>query len=134
MDVMTNPPDAGGRARTPRIIVDRPGRADRVFGRLTLVGVFLLGQSRHAFAESGWSFFTRVSWNTTTHPPRIGVLGLVVGTILVAVVAVVIAIPLGVCAALFITEYAPPRLRKVLQSLIDLLAAVPSILFGLWGF
>ena len=58
-------------------------------------------------------------------------LGLVVGTILVAVVAVVIAIPLGVCAALFITEYAPPRLRKVLQSLIDLLAAVPSILFGL---
>jgi phosphate transport system permease protein len=132
--------------RTRRVIVDVPGRADRLFARvtlasgllvlvlLTLVGIFLLWQSRHAFAESGWSFFTRVSWDTTTHPPRIGVLGLVVGTVLVATVAVVIAIPLGVCAALFITEYASPRLRRVLQSLIDLLAAVPSIIFGLWGF
>jgi phosphate transport system permease protein len=139
-------PPGRSRGRTPRVIVDRPGRADRVFARLTLgsgllvlvlltlVGIFLLWQSRHALSESGWSFFTRVSWDTTSHPARIGVLGLVVGTVLVALVAVSIAIPLGVCAALFITEYASPGLRNVLQSLVDLLAAVPSIIFGLWGF
>jgi phosphate transport system permease protein len=146
MDVMIEPPGGTRHGRVPRVVIDRPGRADRIFQRLTLssgllvlilltlVGVFLLWQSRHALSESGWSFFTRVSWNTTSHPARIGVLGLVVGTVLVALVAVVIAIPLGVCAALFITEYASPGLRKILQSLIDLLAAVPSILFGLWGF
>jgi hypothetical protein len=138
MDVMIEPPGGTRHGRVPRVVIDRPGRADRIFQRLTLssgllvlilltlVGVFLLWQSRHALSESGWSFFTRVSWNTTSHPARIGVLGLVVGTVLVALVAVVIAIPLGVCAALFITEYASPGLRKILQSLIDLLAAEPE--------
>jgi phosphate transport system permease protein len=128
------------------LIVDRPGRADRIFARmtlgsgllvlvlLTLVGVFLLWQARHALSESGWSFFTRIEWNSSARPPRIGVLGLALGTVLVALIAVVLAIPLGVLAALFITEYAPPGARKPLQSLVDLLAAVPSILFGLWGF
>jgi phosphate transport system permease protein len=135
-----------GTGRTPRTLTDVPGRADRVFQAttmaagllvlllLTLVGSFLLWQSRHALAESGWSFFTRVTWNTTSHPAQIGVLGLAVGTLLVAAVAVAIAIPLGVCAALFITEYAPASLRGGLQGLVDLLAAVPSIIFGLWGF
>jgi phosphate transport system permease protein len=130
----------------PRTVVDRLSRVDRVFGRLTLfsgmlvlallalVGVFLLLQSHQAFAESGWSFFTRVQWNTSTVPARIGVFGLLAGTVIVSVIAVVLAVPLGVCAALFITEYAPPGLRRILQGVIDLLAAVPSILFGLWGF
>jgi phosphate transport system permease protein len=147
MNVIVKEPDGGGRNRpAPRLIIDTPGRADRLFSSLTLgsgllvlalltlVGIFLLWQSRHAYSESGWSFFTRVSWNTTTHPPKIGVLGLVIGTLLVAGVAVCIAIPLGVCAALYITEYSSPGLRSALQSLVDLLAAVPSIIFGLWGF
>ena len=138
-------PQSGvGPAR--RVIVDVPGRADRVFAGLTmgagllvlvlltLVGIFLLWQSRHALQESGWSFFTRVSWDTTSRPARIGVLGLVVGTVLVAIVAVAIAVPLGVCAALYITEYAAPGLSRILQSFVDLLAAIPSIIFGLWGF
>lgn len=102
---------------------------------LVLVGVFLLLQSRLAIDTSGpWTFLTRIEWRTDVQPPRIGVLGLLAGTVLVAVVAVAIALPLGVCAALFITEYASARLRRSLTALVDLLAAVPSLLFGIWGF
>jgi phosphate transport system permease protein len=132
--------------RTPRTITDEPSRTDKVFNLVTtsagavvlallgLIGVFLLLRGRKAFDEAGWSFFTRVEWNTTGTHPQIGVLGLLTGTVIVAIIAVTIAIPLGVCAALFITDYAPPRLRSALTSLIDLLAAIPSLLYGIWGF
>jgi len=131
----------------PRIVHDEPSRADRAFNRvtlaaglsvlvlLTLVGVFLLVQSHRAIAESGfWQFLTRVEWRTDVHPARIGVLGLLLGTVLVALVAVTIAVPLSIFAALAITEYAGARQRKLLIGIVDLLAAVPSLLFGIWGF
>jgi phosphate transport system permease protein len=136
----------GGTGRRRRVAEEQPSFADRLFGRgllssglvvfilLAAIGIFLLWQSRHAFAESGWSFFGRVQFNVFANPPKVGVLGLLVGTCIVAGIAVPIAVPLAVLAALFITEYAPPGLRKVLQAVIDLLAAVPSLLFGLWGF
>lgn len=101
---------------------------------LALVGTFLLLRSRDALNESGGSFFTRVEWRTDVDPPEIGVLGLLAGTVEVAVVAVLIAIPLGTCAALFITDYASARWRGILTGLVDLLAAIPSLLYGLWGF
>ncbi|MGH9091376.1 MAG: phosphate ABC transporter permease subunit PstC [Acidimicrobiales bacterium] len=142
-------PGAAGRAgagRTRRVLMDEPGQVDRIFNRvtmaagvtvlvvLTLVGIFLLWQSRHAFAQVGWSFFTTVAWRTSVYPPQIGVLGLLFGTVVVALIAEVIAVPMGVLVGLYIAEYAPLGLRKILQGLIDLLAAIPSILFGLWGF
>ncbi len=96
--------------------------------------MFLFLRSQDAFDVTGWSFFTTEEWRTDVTPPEIGVLGLLTGTVTVAVIAVLIAIPLGVCAALFITEYAPPRFRSLLTSVVDLLAAVPSLLYGLWGF
>jgi phosphate transport system permease protein len=135
-----------GRAHTPRSIVDEPTRIDRTFGALTagagltvlvlltLVGVFLFLRAGDAFDSARWSFFTTEHWRTDTDPPQIGVLGLVCGTVLVALVAVVIAVPLGTCAALFITDYATGRWRGVLTGLVDLLAAIPSLLYGLWGF
>lgn len=139
-------PIASGPGRPKRRIHNQSNRADRIFDRvslsagivvlvvLALVGIFLLLQSRHALSESGWSFFTRVGWNTSVNPPEIGVLGLLFGTVVVALIAEVIALPLGVMTGLFIAEYAPIGLRKGLQGLVDLLAAIPSILFGLWGF
>lgn len=131
---------------TPRIVEDQPTKSDRIFGGITttsglvvlvllaLVGLFLLLRSRDAFDIAGWSFFTRVEWRTDVDPPEIGVLGLVAGTVQVAVIAVLIAIPLAVCAALFITDYASARWRGVLTGLIDLLAAIPSLLYGIWGW
>jgi len=146
--VMTEvpPPPPARSTRTPREIVDVPSRVDRRFNRLTLasglfvlvlltlVGFFLLWQSRDALESQGlWGFLTTEEWRTDVDPPRIGVLGLMVGTVLVAIVAVVLAVPFGVLASLFITEYAL-NVRKYLIAIVDLLAAVPSLLFGLWGF
>lgn len=138
-----SPPVTG---RTPRQVTDEPERVDRIFNRLTLaagvtvlvlltlIGLFLLLRSRGAFEESGLSFFTREEWRTDVSPPRIGVLGLLTGTVLVALIAVTLAVPMGICAALFITDYAGARSRKFLTGLVDLLAAIPSLLFGIWGF
>jgi phosphate transport system permease protein len=133
--------------RTPRIVIDEPSKVDRNFNRitmaaglsvlvlLTLVGLFLMLQSHQAISESGpLRFLTRIEWRTDVQPARIGVLGLLVGTVLVALVAIVIAIPFSVFAALAITEYTSARGRKWLTGIVDLLAAVPSLLFGLWGF
>lgn len=129
----------------PRPITDEPTRIDRIFGAVTggagvtvfvllgLVGIFLVLRSREAFDIAGWSFFTRVEWRSDLLPPEIGVLGLLCGTVIVALIAVTIAVPLGVCAALFITDYASPRLRGPLTGLVDLLAAIPSLLYGVWG-
>jgi phosphate transport system permease protein len=134
-------------APTPRVVEEETTRGDRLLDRLTftsgafvlvlltLVGTFLLLQSRKALGETGLvSFLTRVEWRTDVHPARIGVLGMLGGTLLVSAVAIVIAIPLGVGTAVLITEYAPPRLRRALIGLVDLLAAVPALLFGIWGF
>ncbi|HET6954382.1 MAG TPA: phosphate ABC transporter permease subunit PstC [Acidimicrobiales bacterium] len=156
MDLTTRAPapdgqaDAGGPGgdggRRPRRVVDVPTRTDRIFGAstttagltvlalLTLTGLFLLLRSRDTFELMGWDFFTTVTWRADVDPPVIGVLGLVTGTVLVALVAVSIAIPLGCCTALFITDYSSRRWRSLLTSLVDLLASIPSLLYGLWGF
>ena len=65
---------------------------------------------------------------------RIGIAAVLVGTAEVALVAMVVSFPLALCLALFITEYAPKRIKSWLVSAIDLMAAVPSIIYGLWGF
>jgi ABC-type phosphate transport system permease subunit len=134
------------RRRTRRDVSDEPTRADRLFGALTsaagltvllllvLVGLFLLLRSLDAFDVMGWSFFTTVEWNVQGDAAHFGVLGLLIGTVLVALVAVTIAVPLGTCTGLYITDYASPRWRGVLTGLVDLLAAIPSLLYGLWGF
>jgi phosphate transport system permease protein len=133
------------RARTRREVTDEPTRIDKLFGRFTsaagltvlvlmvLVGLFLFLRSRDAFDAMGLEFFTTVEWKPDADSPSFGVRGLVTGTVLVGLIAFVIAVPVGTCAGLFITEFASPRLRGVLTSLVDLLAAIPSLLYGLWG-
>ncbi|MDQ6927743.1 MAG: phosphate ABC transporter permease subunit PstC [Actinomycetota bacterium] len=134
-------------ARTPRVVTDDPSVVDRWFNRVTLgagifvlvllalVGLFLLLRSRNALSESGiFQFLTRSEWRTDVKPPRIGVFGLLMGTVLVAAIAVSVAIPLGTITALFITEYSTRKSRRYLTALVDLLAAIPSLLYGLWGF
>jgi phosphate transport system permease protein len=94
--------------------------------------IFLVNGSRPALESSGvWNFFTGSIWNPTVG--NFGVLGLLEGTLIIAAIAMVIALPLALAMALFINEYAPARLRRILTSVIDLLAALPSLLFGYWG-
>src|SRR6266508_1561277 len=133
------------RARKRREVVDEPTRIDRVFGHFTsaagvtvlvlmvLVGLFLFLRARNGFDAMGLKFFTTVEWRPDDKTPSFGVLGLVGGTVLVGLIAFVIAVPVGTCAGLFITEFASLRWRGVLTSLVDLLAAIPSLLYGLWG-
>lgn len=123
----------------------RATKGDRVFRGiataatsfcLIIVGltfVFLVNESRPALEATGvWSFFTTSVWNPTVG--KFGVLGLLEGTLIISAIAMVVGLPLALAMALFINEYAPARIRPFLTSIVDLLAALPSLLFGMWGF
>lgn len=94
------------------------------------IGVFLGSQSIPTLQHYGWGFFTEFRWLPSQDV--IGIAAVVVGTIQVAVLALVFAIPLAVLTALFITDWAPAWLRPLLVRTVDLMAAVPGIVFGLW--
>ena len=83
---------------------------------------------RHKF---GWSFFVTRTWDPVFE--HFGALPFVFGTTVTSALALLIAIPLGVGAAIFLSEMAPPRISDALTFLIELLAAVPSVIFGLLG-
>lgn len=129
---------------TPRRLPRRATGADRVFelgarvvGTAVLaitggIGLFLAWQSVPTLRHYGWSFFTESAWQPETD--TLGIAAVLVGTVSVALVAMTIAFPLSLLSALYISEYAPARLRGALVSMVDLMAAVPSIIYGLWGF
>jgi phosphate transport system permease protein len=94
--------------------------------------VFLVIGAWPALSSTGpIDFLTTNVWNPAVG--HFGVLGLLVGTIIIAVIAMVVAVPLAIALALFINEYAPAGLARFLTSVVDLLAALPSILFGAWA-
>jgi phosphate transport system permease protein len=84
--------------------------------------------SRHKF---GWSFLVTRTWDPVAE--QFGALPFIYGTVVTSVLALLIGIPLGVGAAIFLAELAPPRISSGLTFLIELLAAVPSVIFGLLG-
>jgi phosphate transport system permease protein len=96
------------------------------------IGLFLGLQLIPTLHSYGWHFFTQVQWLPNVN--QVGVAAALVGTLEVAAVAIVVSVPLALLTALFISEYAPRRVRGGLVSLIDLMAAIPSIIYGLWGF
>lgn len=104
-----------------------------VFILLGLIGAFLLTSSWPALQEAGLEFFTATAWGPDGDPPRFGIVALLYGTVMVAVIALAIAVPLSIGTAIYINEYAPRALRRPLTSVIDLMAAVPSLIFGIWG-
>ncbi|SNS52613.1 phosphate transport system permease protein [Micrococcales bacterium KH10] len=128
---------------SPRRLMTKRETADRVFrggvrasGTVVLlimsfVGIFLLLRAWEALQVSGFSFFTTQAWEPDSG--NFGIAAVIVGTVLIALVAVSIALPLSLGTALYISDYAPIRLRKTLITLVDLMAAVPSVVFGLWG-
>jgi phosphate transport system permease protein len=99
---------------------------------MVLVGAFLGYRAFQALHKAGWSFLTTQQWNPDGG--GFGIAAVLVGTVLIALVAVLTAIPLALGAALYISEYAPRSIQRGLISVIDLMAAVPSVVFGLWGF
>ena len=127
---------------TPIALEESMTGADRAFrvllassGAIVLVLIvsilgFLVFHSWWALTTFKLDFFTGTVWSTPIHP---GVLGILVGSVLIAVIAIMIALPIALSIALMINEYAPQKLRGWLTALVDLLAVVPSIVFGFWG-
>jgi phosphate transport system permease protein len=127
----------------PRALSRRTTGADAVFthgsrvvGATVLVvaagvALFLGIQAVPTFRRYGLDFLTGQQWSPDTDV--IGIAAVLVGTFQVAFVAMVIAFPLALLVALYISEYAPARIKATLVSLVDLMAAVPSVIYGLWG-
>jgi phosphate transport system permease protein len=142
--VVTEEPQGRPEPDTPRPVRTRRPVEDRVFrtvaaggGALMLlitggIGVFLAIKAVPTFRYYGWSFLTQHLWNPDLR--QAGIAAVLAGTFLVAVVAVVISFPIAMLTALYVSEYAPRALRSTLVTVIDLMAAVPSVVYGLWGF
>ena len=100
---------------------------------VTTIGivVLLLNQSAGFFAEvSVWEFITGTRWSPILKPNDYGVLPLVCGTLLVAVLASAVAVPVGLATAIFLSEYAPDRVRRVIKPALEVLAGIPTIVYG----
>ena len=137
---------------SPREITTEPRRSDKVFRGLVtagglsslvilgLIAVFLGYRGFEVIVKEGFGFITNSDWSVTLDEnanvvdSNFGLAAMLVGTILCALVAVVIALPISVFSALFLNFYAPDRLKRFLIAIIDMMAAFPSILFGIWGF
>jgi len=100
---------------------------------LIAIGVFLLHAGYPAFHNAGLHFFTRSGFQTIGAHPSFGVFASLIGTIEVASVAMLVGVPVAIATAIFLSEYAPLWSRRSLIAMIDLAAAIPSIIFGLWA-
>jgi phosphate transport system permease protein len=133
----------GDVAAEPRTLEQRRGRGDKFFSGLmassgsvvlitmSAVGLFLALESIPAFRRTGFSFFTTSAWQPSTG--EFGVAAIIGFTVMIAAIAVAVALPISLATSLFITEIAPRRLRGALVAMVDLMAAVPSVVYGVWG-
>jgi len=100
---------------------------------LTTTGIVisLLGETIAFFGDVGvGAYLTGTKWSPLFQPPSFGVLPLVSGTLIISAVAMLVAAPLGLGAAIYLSEYARPRLRRTVKPILELLAGVPTIVFG----
>lgn len=102
-----------------------------VFAIVVLILFELVSQSRLSLSAFGWHFFVRSVWDPVSGD--FGALPFIYGTLVSSLLALIIAIPLGTGVALFTTEMCPRSLRSTLSFLVELLAAIPSVIYGLWG-
>lgn len=141
-------PRAEVQQRTPGStpISGRSQRGDQVFHALTLaaawtsiaavglIAVFLLAQAIPSLAADKANFFTSAQFQTSDPTNlQFGIRDLLVVTVLSSAFALLLAVPVSIGIAVFLTQYAPRRLATLGGGTVDLLAAVPSIIFGLWG-
>jgi len=102
-----------------------------ILGLIVLVGWELYHGARLAIRQFGAGFLVGSTWNPVSDV--YGALPFIYGTLVSSFIALLIAVPLGVATALFLTEMAPVRIRQPVITVVEMLAAVPSVIFGLWG-
>ena len=99
-----------------------------------MIGIVLVAQSVPSVMADQINFFTSSEWNTTDPENlRFGILDLLKVTVLSSIFALLLAVPVAIGIATFLVQYAPAKLSRALSAVIDLLAAVPSIIYGMWG-
>lgn len=126
-----------------RPLTSKQGLSDRIFRYVShgsgglvllimgLVGIFLAIRGFEAIEVAGWDFLTTQRWEPNSGD--FGIASVLFGTVTIAVIAIIIALPLALTASTYISEYAPQGIRGFLVSIIDLMAAIPSVVYGLWG-
>jgi len=135
-----------------RQLTTKPRFSDKVFravvtggglSSLVILGLifgFLLYQGFDIFKTQGLEFLTTSRWDITLDESgdiissEFGLAGMLIGTILCSFVAVLIAVPISVATALYLSFYAPEWLKKPMVTIIDLMASFPSLLFGIWAY
>jgi phosphate transport system permease protein len=100
---------------------------------ILLVAVFLVARAIPAIADDQSNFLFSRDWSVEGATLRFGVLDLLWVTVAASLIAMLIAVPIAIGIALFITQYAPKRLARPVAYVVDLLAAIPSIIYGIWG-
>ena len=145
MATITTPPESPESPIAPEIQGRVVRRGDKVFRGLSTyagigvlvimaaIAVFLVWRSVPALSTNSVNVFTFQQWFPDDNPPTFGFAALAFGTFMTAIIAMIIAVPVGIGTALFIAFYAPRKLASTMAFIIDVLAAVPSIIFGLWG-
>jgi phosphate transport system permease protein len=137
---------------SPREITTKPRRSDQIFRIIVTIGgmaslvilgliaLFLSIKGVHILTEEKLGFITGSAWevtndeNGTIIDTKFGIGAMLLGTMLAALIAISVGVPVAVLSALYLTFYANGRLKTFLISVIDLMAAFPSLLFGFWGF
>jgi len=110
--------------------------ASAAVGILTTVGIVLvlIFETVAFFGEvSPLDYFTGTRWSANIQPYAFGVLPLVVSTLMIALIAVLIAVPLGLLAAVWLAEYASPRTRNIVKPVLEVLAGIPTIVYGFFA-
>ena len=144
MSTIVSPPPVQTPVSRARVLSAVPTRGDRVFVGtvrtaaistllvMGLIGLFLTVRAWPALEETKLGFLTENQWLPETG--QFGIASLLWGTVLIALFALAVAVPIAFGAALFISEYAPRSLKKLLITLTDLMAAVPAVIYAMWGF
>lgn len=103
---------------------------------LTTLGiVFILSIETLNFFESVsvWEFYTGTTWTALFNDPEYGVLPLVTGTLVISIIAILVAVPIGLAAAIYLSMYARRRVRQVVKPILEVLAGIPTVVFGYFG-
>jgi phosphate transport system permease protein len=135
---------------TARVITTKPRFSDKVFRAivtagglsslfiLALIAFFLVFNGFSVFKSEGLAFFTGFDWIDAQidagTPASYGIGAMLYGTLLTGFLAVLFGVPIAVGAALFLSYYAPDWLKKPMVIVVDVMAAIPSVVYGLWGY
>ena len=135
---------------TPRVITTEPRFTDKVFRAvvtsgglvsfvlLGLIGFFLIYNGFEAIRNAGFGFITGFDWVDAipeeNQPASYGIGAMLYGTIVTGILAMLMGVPVAVGTALFLSYYSPEWLKKPMVVVVDVMAAIPSIVYGLWGY